>query len=146
MELQGFCDALAALSLDDIRALSLDIDGMTATPADEVDVARAFLHIEATVRRVRRARVAANAGHRASQVVVLAAARGGAALPDDTVTRVARWAATVARGMVATADTAHDLWVLSHACAHNESLARALSFAAPAASWETPRSTVRPAA
>jgi hypothetical protein len=127
MELASFVRALEHLTLDDIRALAVDIDAMTATPAEEIDVAKAFLHIEATLRRVHRVRDAAVAGHRASQAVVLAAGRDGAELPDATVTRVARWAATVARGIVADRDALADVAFLGHGFDHVEQLAHVIA-------------------
>ncbi len=96
-----FVDALERLTLDDIRALAIDLDGMVATPAEEIAVTRAFLAIEAVLRRSHRLREAAHVGHRASVAVTTAAARDAAELPDAAVTRVARAAATIARGIVA---------------------------------------------
>jgi hypothetical protein len=124
-----FVDALEGLGLDDIRALALDIDAMTATTAEEIDVTKAFLHIEATLRREHRRRDAAVAGHRATQAVVRAAERGGAELPDTAVTRVARWAATVARGIVASQEAHDDVVLLGHGFDHVEPLARVVAAA-----------------
>ena len=123
MELQGFLDAVRGLSYDDVRALAVDIDGLTTTTADEIEVTRAFLHIEAVLRQQRRVREACLAGHRASELVVGIARRAGAELPDTAVTRVARWADTVARGIVAQAAARADLEVLGHACDHIDALA-----------------------
>ena len=130
MELRAFVQALEVLALDDLRALALDIDAMTATTAEEIDVTKAFLHIEAALRRAHRLRDAARAGHRASQAVIHAAERAGCALPDAAVTRVARWAATVARGIVADGvdATAHaDVVLLGHGFDHVEPLARLIA-------------------
>ena len=130
MELRAFVRALEALALDDLRALALDIDAMTATTAEEIDVTKAFLHIEASLRRAHRLRDAALAGHRASQAVIHAAERAGCELPDTAVTRVARWAATVARGIVADEVdmTAHDdVILLGHGFDHVEHLARLIA-------------------
>jgi hypothetical protein len=124
VELAAFIQALEHLSLVDIRSLVLDIDAMTATTAEEIDVTKAFLHIEAMLRRAHRVRDAAVAGHRASQAVLHAAERGGAALPDAGVTRVARWAATVARGIVADSDARTDVVLLSHGFDHVAELSR----------------------
>lgn len=101
MKLSEFLGALDTLSGDDIRALAIDLDGMVASPAEEVEVTRAYLAIEAALRRVHRVRDAAAAGHRASSTVLHAAERAGIELPDAAVTRVARAAATIARGIVA---------------------------------------------
>ncbi len=124
MELATFIQALEQLTLVEIRSLVLDIDGMTATTAEEIDVTKAFLHIEAALRRVHRVRDAAVAGHRAAQAVVHAAERGGAELPDAGVTRVARWAATIARGIVADRDARDDVALLSHGFDHVAELSR----------------------
>lgn len=126
--LQEFLGALSDLTVDAIRALALDIDGMGATPADEVELTRAFLHIEKLLRQHRRTREAAMAGRRAGQAVIGAAERAGVELPDDAVTRVARWATTVARGIVAEHGAEPDVIVLGHACEHNAELAVALAF------------------
>ncbi len=123
MELAKFVGALEGLSLDDIRSLALDIDAMTATLAEEIDVTKAFLHIEAMLRRAHRRRDAALAGYRATQAVLRAAERGGAALPETGVTRVARWAATVARGIVAERDAQADVELLAHGFDHIPPLA-----------------------
>ena len=125
MEIQSFLDALHALTLDEIRVLALDIDGLTATTAEEIEVTRAFLHIESTLRHQHRVREASIWGHRASDVVVDVARRAGVLLPDTGVTRVARWADTIARGIVADVDAVDDLEVLRHACEHVDSLATA---------------------
>jgi hypothetical protein len=101
VELAGFLHALEALTIDDIRALAVDLDCMVATPAEEIEVMRAFLAIEAALRRAHRMREAAHVAHRASAAVTNAATRERAVLPDPAVTRVARAAATIARGIVA---------------------------------------------
>jgi hypothetical protein len=118
MELATFVAILEQLSLDDIRALAVDIDAMATTPAEEIDITKAFLHIEATLRRTHRLRDAALAGHRTTQAVQRAATRHGAELPDAAVTRVARWAATVARGIVAARDAHDDVVLLAHGFDH----------------------------
>ena len=129
--LAEFVDALADLTIDAIRALALDIDGLSATPADEIELTRAYLHIEKLLRQHRRTRDGAIAGRRAGQAVLAAAARAGMSLPDDAVTRVARWATTVARGIVAEHGAQDDVIVLGHACEHHAELADVLVFSAP---------------
>ena len=101
MNLAQFVAALDALTGDDIRALAIDLDVMIATPAEEIEVTRAYLAIEAALRRAHQVREAATAGHRAAGAVMHAAERAAIALPDPGVTRVARAAATIARGLVA---------------------------------------------
>jgi thioesterase domain-containing protein len=123
VELDVLVDELTSLTLDDIRALAIDLDAMVATPAEEIDITKAFLHIEASLRRVHRLRDAGHAARRASQAVVTAAERAGAQLPDAGVTRVARWAATVARGIVADVEAADAVALLSHGFDHVAPLA-----------------------
>ena len=123
MELRSFLGALQQLTLDDVFALSLDIDSMTATTAEEIDVTRAFLHIESSLRRQHRVREAALVGHRASEIVLDVARRAAVELPEMRITRVARWADTVARGIVADDEAVHDLEVFCHGCDHIDLLA-----------------------
>ena len=86
MDLAAFVHALENLTADDVRALAVDLDAMVATTAEEIDVTRAFLHIEATLRRTHRLRTAARAGFTASQAVQRAAGAAGIELPDDATT------------------------------------------------------------
>ena len=123
MEFLTFLDALHDLTIDDVRALALDIDAMTATTAEEIDITRAFLHIESTLRRQHRLREASIAGHRAGEQVLDVARRANVELPDTAVTRVARWADTVARAMVAGSEALDDLALFRHGCRHIETLA-----------------------
>ncbi len=115
VDLSSFLGALGELSLDDIRALAIDIDSMVTTVADEVEVTRAFLHIEAVLRHQRQLREATLAGHRATAIVQATARSFGVALPDDGVTRVADWSNTVARAIVAMHEHAHEA---AHEAAH----------------------------
>lgn len=108
-----FVRALERLSVDDIRALARDLGTSTASPADDVALARATLHIEHAVRRRHRKAEAGTAGHAASRAVVAVAEREGVALPDPDVTRVARAAAQIARGLVVAEVTAADLRLLA---------------------------------
>ena len=123
MELVAFLGALRELTMDDVRALAIDIDGMTASVADEIDVTRAFLHIESVLRKQHQLREACRAGHLASDAVQRVAALAGAELPDTAVTRVARWADTVARAIVAADETVVDLELLAHGAEHVKVLA-----------------------
>ena len=66
---------------------------------------------------------AANAIHLASDAVQRVAALAGAELPDTAVTRVARWANTVARAIVAADETVVDLELLTHGAEHVKVLA-----------------------
>jgi hypothetical protein len=124
MELCAFLGALEALTIDDVRALAIDIEGMTASIADEIDVTRAFLHIEAVLRRQHQLREACRAGHAASDAVQRVAIAAGVELPDSRVTRVARWADTIARAIVAATETELDLVVLAQGAEHVKGLAQ----------------------
>jgi hypothetical protein len=94
-----FISAVAALSADELRgvARSLESDALT----DEVDWWRATIAIDKVLRHVRQTRQAARAATEAVHAVQAAAVRAGIPLPDDDITRVARAAADVARGLVA---------------------------------------------
>ncbi len=118
MELAAFLNALGELTIDDLRALAIDIDAMTASVADEIDVTRAFLHIETVLRKQHQLREACRAGHAASEAVQRVADAGGVELPDTTVTRVARWADTVARAIVAAEESVVDLELFTHGAEH----------------------------
>jgi hypothetical protein len=88
---------------------SLDADGLERVGArldsdllcDEVDWWRATIAIDKVVRHARKGRQAAQAAADAAGAVQDAAQRAGIALPDAGVTRVARAAADVARGLAA---------------------------------------------
>lgn len=95
-----FARALGRLSVDDIRALARDLDALMSSPADDVAVTRATLRIEQAVRRLHRQPEAGIGALAASHAVVDAAERQGLELPDPDVTRVARAAAQLARGLV----------------------------------------------
>jgi hypothetical protein len=94
-----FCAAVRGLSgaaLEKV-ALALDSDAL----CDEVDWWRATIAIDRVVRHGRRTRQAARAAQDAHRAVEDAAIRAGIGLPDRDVTRVARAAADVARGLAA---------------------------------------------
>lgn len=90
---------LDALTADDLHriARSLDLDSL----ADEVDWWRATIAIDRALRHARCTRQAARAAAHAVELVQSSARRAGYQLPDDDVTRVARAAAEVARGLSA---------------------------------------------
>jgi len=94
-----FCSAVRGLSGADLEkvALALDSDAL----CDEVDWWRATIAIDRVVRHGRRTRQAARAAQDAQRAVEDAAIRAGIGLPDRDVTRVARAAADVARGLAA---------------------------------------------
>jgi hypothetical protein len=94
-----FVDGLRELAVDDIRRIvdSLDSEALT----DEVDWWRATIAIDKVLRHSRCSRQAARAANDATRAVQEAAEREGISLPDPGVTRVARAAADVARGLAA---------------------------------------------
>ncbi|HUI49301.1 MAG TPA: hypothetical protein VL119_11425 [Acidimicrobiia bacterium] len=100
MDVEVFGQALAKLSLDDIRSVAVDLHAVCTSTADEIAATRAMLMIEQTLRHVHRLHDAAAAALAAATRVQDAAQRSGAALPDADVTFVARAAAQLARGMV----------------------------------------------
>jgi hypothetical protein len=95
-----FGQALTDLSLDDVRSIAFDLHAACASTADEIANTRAMLMIEQTLRRTRRLHDAAMASLAAATKVQQVAERAHVDLPDDDVTRVARAAAQIARGMV----------------------------------------------
>jgi hypothetical protein len=98
-ETRRFCAAVRGLSGPDLEkvALALDSDAL----CDEVDWWRATIAIDRVVRHGSRTRQAARAAQDAQRAVEDAAIRAGIALPDRDMTRVARAAADVARGLAA---------------------------------------------
>ena len=99
--------ALRALSGDDIRAVASSLEHDTA--GDEVDRWQATIAIDRALRHTHRSRMAAHAAWDAAQAVQAAGERAGIRLPDADVTRVARAAAEVARGLVVDDEVAPEL-------------------------------------
>jgi len=102
MNLTTFTDGLRRLSAEDIRrcAAGLDAEGMSV--ADAMVEWRAELAIDRLLRRqCSRAenQRATAASHSAARCVLDAARRTGIELPDTGVTRVARTAGQIARGL-----------------------------------------------
>jgi len=97
VELTEFVAALDRLTADDIRLVAKSLENETFS--DEVDWWRATIAIDRAIRHARVARHAARAAARAAQIVQERAEQGGVMLPDDDVTRVARAAAEIARGL-----------------------------------------------
>jgi hypothetical protein len=95
-----FGEALAELSVDDVRLIAFDLQAARASAADEIANTRAMLTIEQTLRRAHRLHDAASAALVAATKVQGVAQRAQVELPDDDVTHVARAAAQLARGMV----------------------------------------------
>jgi hypothetical protein len=96
---ERFLSTLRALTGDDLRRIAGSLEGELLT--DEVDWWRATIAIDKVLRHTRRTRQAARAAGDAVRAVQDAAVRAGVAIPDGDVTRVARAAADVARGLAA---------------------------------------------
>jgi hypothetical protein len=94
-----FMASLHAMSAEDLRRVAAALDAEQI--CDEVDWWRATIAIDKLLRRHRCTRRAARAATDAAHAVQDAAGRAGIPLPDTQVTRVARAAAEVARGLAA---------------------------------------------
>jgi hypothetical protein len=101
VDVVAFGRALAELSVEDIRSISHDLTAACTSTADEIATTRSVLVIEQTLRRTHRLHNAATAALAAATSVQDAAHRAHLDLPDTDVTRVARAAAQLARGLVA---------------------------------------------
>lgn len=91
--------ALKSMTGDDLRRVAASIGAEQI--CDEVDWWRATIAIDKLLRRTGCTRRAGRAATEAAHVVQEAADRAGIVLPDADVTRVARAAAEVARGLAA---------------------------------------------
>jgi hypothetical protein len=100
MDVVDFGRALNGLTVDDIRLIAQDLAAASVSTADEVAVTRSVLVIEQMLRRTHRLPNAATAALGAASTVQDVASRARVALPDRDVTRVARAAAQLARGLV----------------------------------------------
>jgi hypothetical protein len=94
-----FLGALRSMTADDVHRIAASLESETLT--DEVDWWRATIAIDKVLRHARCSRQAGRAANDAVVAVQESAARDGIALPDAEVTRVARAAADVARGLAA---------------------------------------------
>lgn len=101
MDVQDFTTEASRLTEPEIRHLAAAIARRSATTAGEVAQCEAGVAIERALRHPAVRRRAAWWAHRACTAVTHAAEREGVALPDEDVTRVARTAAEIARGLVA---------------------------------------------
>ena len=101
METTGprFLGTLEALTAYDLHRIAASLESESLT--DEVDWWRATIAIDKVLRHSRCSRQAARAAGDAVRAVQGAAVRCGMTLPDDEITRVARAAADVARGLAA---------------------------------------------
>ena len=100
MDVVDFGRALNGLTVDDIRSIAQDLVAASVSTADEVAVTRSVLVIEQTLRRTHRLSSATTAALAAATTVQDVAHRARLSLPDRDVTRVARAAAQLARGLV----------------------------------------------
>ena len=100
MDLAVFGQALTELTVVDIRAIASDLHEVCVSTADEIANTRSMLMIEQTLRRKHRLHDAALAALSTATKVQEVALQAEVELPDKDVTRVARAAAQLARGMV----------------------------------------------
>ncbi len=101
MDLVRFARVLRNLDAHDISVVAADLGYLVSSPADEVAATKARLAIEQSLVRLHRSSQAGLASYAVAQAVLAAAERAGIPLPDADVTRVARSAATIARGCIA---------------------------------------------
>jgi hypothetical protein len=101
VDLVSFARALTELTVDEIRSIAHDLTEANTSTADEIAATRSVLIIEQTLRRTHRLHNAAAAALASATAVQDVAHAGRVKLPDADVTRVARAAAQLARGMVA---------------------------------------------
>jgi hypothetical protein len=95
----AFLQTLDHLTIDDLHRVAERLSSEAL--CDEVDWWRATIAIDKVVRHARRGRQAAQAAAAAAAAVQRSARRAGIILPDSDVTRIARAAADVARGLAA---------------------------------------------
>lgn len=113
MELSKFTGILAQMTPANVHAVARSHAEHHVSPADEIDAFRAVVHIDVVLRKHARTRDAAHAAYAATRAVSSAAEAGDILLPDPEVTRVARAAALIARGIVAGAEADPDVqWLL----------------------------------
>lgn len=104
MDAQDFTTRLSTMSSDDFSVVGARLGTQLGTAAGEIEWWETTLVIQRSLRAHSASRAAARAAHQATAVVQAAAQRVGFELPDESVTRLARAAADVARGLVAGAD------------------------------------------
>jgi hypothetical protein len=100
VDLVAFGAALQQLTMADIRAISSDLEAAHVSAADDIASMRAMLVIDKLLRNRHRSNEAALAALAVVNAVQAAASRDHVELPDPDVTRVARSAAVLARGLV----------------------------------------------
>lgn len=100
MDVVSFAAALQQLSIADIRAIAADLEAAHASVADDIAFTRALMAIDRLLRNRSRSNEAALAALGIVSAVQAAASRDHVTLPDPDVTRVARAAAVLARGLI----------------------------------------------
>jgi hypothetical protein len=98
-DVEEFVEGLSHLRGDQLQRVADSLAAGLLT--DEVDWWRATIAIDKVLRHARRTRVAGRAANDAVRAVQNAARDAGYVLPDPDMTRVARAAADMARGLVA---------------------------------------------
>jgi hypothetical protein len=101
MDARAFTEALTRMPQETIESVAAAIELHFATAEGEVSWWKAHLWIHDVLKAQGALRQAASAAHHASDAVLRAAAAAGMGLPSEMVTRVAREAQEVARGLVA---------------------------------------------
>jgi hypothetical protein len=101
VDVSRFTEALSRMTALDLRRVAAELACGRSCVADDLAWWEATVDIERALKLQHRRRDAAMAAHHASSAVQTAAAHAGLTLPDDDVTRVARAAADVARGLAA---------------------------------------------
>jgi hypothetical protein len=101
MDLASFTDRIRRLSAEEIRSCAAGLQAEEHSVADQVTRWRAGLTIERLVRECSRceAQQATSTARTTARLVVDVSRRRGIALPDGDVTRVARAAGEIARGL-----------------------------------------------
>jgi hypothetical protein len=101
MNVEDFTHALERMTAQDLDRVSHEIEARHACVADDLTWWEATVDIDRALKMLHRRRQAAMAAHDAGRAVQHAAAAEGVPVHDAQVTRVARAAAEVARGLVA---------------------------------------------
>jgi len=101
MDARGFTEALTRMPRATIESVAAAIELHFATAEGEVSWWKAHLGIHEVLKSQGALRQAASAAHHASDAVLRAASAAGMEMPSELVTRVAREAQEVARGLIA---------------------------------------------
>ena len=105
MDVAEFSQALEGLTAEDVHRIAATLtNNHSDSAADEVEAWRVTLTIDRVLRRTHRTRLAARAASSITHTVLQIASAQGIRLPDEEGTHVARAAAEVARGLIASDD------------------------------------------